>query len=91
MFQRSRRTSKTVKPSQSAQTLLKDTTLGVQHQHEPLPKGNPLGTDKRKLAPKNSKAGEVTGIKILAFKIMKMCLSEEKEEMTNSKKINIKQ
>lgn len=89
MFQRNRRTSKTVKPSQSAQRLLKDTILGAQHQHVPLT-GNPLGTGKRKLAQKNSKSREVTGIKNLAFKIMKMCLSEEKEEVTNSKRINIK-
>lgn len=63
--------------------------MGAQHQHVPLT-GNPLGTVKRKLAQKNSKAREVTGIKILAFKVMKMCLSEEKKEVTNSKKINIK-
>lgn len=50
----------------------------------------PWEKGKRKLAQKNSKAREITGIKILAFKIMKMCLSEEKEEVINSKKTNIK-
>lgn len=47
----------------------------------------PWEKGKRELAQKNRKAKEVTGIKILTFKIMKLSLREEKEEVTNSKKI----
>lgn len=45
----------------------------------------PWEKGKRELAQKNRKAKEVTGIEILTFKIMKMSLREEKEEVTNSK------
>lgn len=47
-----------------------------------------MGT--RKSAWLSSKAREVIGIKKLAFKMMKMYLSEEKKKVINSERINIK-